>query len=108
MAAAIASNIASPTAAKDNVIVTVSGLPVNDSNNYDANRYPTERALVYRLMYDSPGPTTQYDMTSMAFSPKADGSFSHRPLMFPVAGAWTVTCVDQDANVVATQAITVQ
>lgn len=106
--ASIASNIASPTAAKDEAVITVTGLPVNDSTQYDAQKYPTERALVYRLLFDSPGATTQYDMTSQAWSPKADGSYAHLPVVFPVAGAWTINCVDQDGNVVATAPLTVQ
>jgi hypothetical protein len=43
MAAAITKNIATVRRALDNVAFTVTGLPVNDSTEYDANAYPTER-----------------------------------------------------------------
>jgi hypothetical protein len=107
MAAAITKNIATVRRALDNVIFTVTGIPVNDSTEYDANAYPTESALVYRFFFDSPGATTQYDMTSQAFSPKADGSFAHLPVVFPVAGAWNAIVRDQDDNDIATLAFTV-
>lgn len=107
MVAAITQNIASPRRALDEVIFRVAGIPVNDSTEYDAQAYPTEPALVYRFFFDSPGATTQYDMTSQAFSPKADGSFDHLPVVFPVAGSWNAIVRDQDDNTIATHAFTV-
>lgn len=107
MTAAIASNIRTPVHAKDEVVISVTGIPANDSTDYDVNRYPTERALAYRLLFDAPGSPIQYDMTSQPFSPNAAGAYSHLPLTFPVAGDWGITLVDQDDNVIATQALTV-
>lgn len=108
MTAAIASNIASPRATLDEVVVTASGLPVNDSTDYNSARYPTEAALVYRFLFDSPGATTKFDMTSQAWSPDATGAYAHLPITFPVAGAWSIKVIDQHDNVIATQALTVQ
>jgi hypothetical protein len=46
-------------------------------------------------------------MTSQAFSPKADGSYAHLPVVFPVAGDWNAIVRDQDDNDIATLAFTV-
>lgn len=109
MSIAISVSPTSPVAASDAATVTITGLSSNDAAEYDAEVYPTEPELRYKLHAVAPsGHTPAEDLISEVFSCDADGSKVLLPLIFPVAGSWTLNLIDTaDDSTAASQALTV-
>lgn len=109
MSIAIAVSPASPKAKQQQAIISITGLAANEPTSYDAAKYPTERENRYHLKMVAPaGSTPQLDLTGPSFSCDHDGKRSALPIVFPVAGVWSIRLIKEfDASTAATQALTV-
>lgn len=93
------------TAAQDACRIDVTDADQNDDTAYDVDNYPASPEFRYRLRARLSG---QDDLLSHEFGVNEDGEHSWTEVMFPAAGAWTVTLRDtSDDSQVATLAVTV-
>lgn len=106
MAAALSVTPASGSIDAANTLarIDLTGADQNDASAYDAAVYPTEPAFAYRFRARKSGTD---DLFSEVFGVNESGGHSWE-VMFPAAGAWTVTLRDtSDDSQVATMAVTV-
>lgn len=84
--------------------IDLTGADQNDPAGYDVTKYPTEPAFAYRFRARKSGSD---DLFSETFGVSEDGKHSWE-VMFPAAGAWTVTLRNTNGDSqVATMAVTV-
>ncbi len=94
------------TAKKSVCRINVTGAPVNTGTGYDITKYPSEPALKYYILIDSPSGTD--DGKSYVFTPASDGTHEFNNYTFPAAGSYTLRLRNAgDDSDAATLAVTV-